>query len=230
MMDSNIFLSLKESIHKMFENTYVNFGWHMGHGESRSGTGSSLEYSQNFSENLVKFINEYNIKSIFDCSCGDWNWMRHISHNFGYYIGNDASDSAIKINSEKFGTDKIKFVCNDAVSQMKTYEDKKFDLVICRHTLEHLPTEYNLLLLSEMKRIGKFGIVTSGNYNIGEESKDINMDGYLARNINLHIEPYVSILNDPILKFSDTTISNVIPEDFISKESLGCFGNIYKFS
>lgn len=229
-MESSIFSSLKDSIHKMFESTYTNFGWHMGHGESRSGTGSSLEYSENFSKNLVNFIRKNNVKSIFDCSCGDWNWMQHISHNFEYYIGNDASESAVKINSEKFENEKIKFVCNDAVSQMKTYTDKKFDLVVCRHTLEHLPTEYNFLLLKEMKRIAKFAIITSGNYNIGEQNKDINMDGHHARTVNLHIEPYVSILNQPIFKFSDAPKNNIIPFDFISEDSLGCFGNIYKFS
>jgi ubiquinone/menaquinone biosynthesis C-methylase UbiE len=72
------------------------------------------------------------------------------------------------------------------------YGDKSFDLILCRHTLEHLPTEYNIEFLKECKRVCKYLFVT------GYNKLDITnrqVPNTIYRPINLKLSPYLEILN-----------------------------------
>lgn len=208
-----------DSMKSKFTNTYENDGWHMGSGESKSGLGSSLDYTVHFRDNLIRVINQYQIGKMFDCSCGDWHWMKEIKHLIPEYVGNDIVESLIADNNKKFGTDKISFVSNNMMSQMKNYEDKHFDLVICRHTLEHLENNYCLDVINEIKRVSKYAIITSTNTS--DKNVEIeNMNGTASRAINLDLPPFSEILGSPVEKFFDSKGP---------VQSTGCFGYLYKF-
>ena len=56
---------------KEFTDTYVNDRWKMHLGESKSGDGSALIYTENYRENLLKIIKDFKINIMVDCSCGD---------------------------------------------------------------------------------------------------------------------------------------------------------------
>ena len=47
--------------------------------ETYSGPGSLLKNTNNLIEGLSLFIKEYNIKSIIDVPCGDFNYMKEIN-------------------------------------------------------------------------------------------------------------------------------------------------------
>jgi ubiquinone/menaquinone biosynthesis C-methylase UbiE len=215
----------KKEITRLFTNTYLKDLWHMGNGESRSGLGSSLNFTINFRRELLHIIKSYNVKNIFDCSCGDWNWMKTISNHLPFYVGNDVVLELIEENNIKYGNEKTIFVCNDMLSQLKAYKDKEFDLIICRHTLEHLTTEYSLDVLVEIMRVSKYSLITSST-KFNDENSNLDMDGYKARMVNLNKEPYLSYVGEPIYKFFDT-------EGNEKKEVMGfpngCFGYLYKF-
>lgn len=200
--------------------------WKPIDGGSKSGIGSNNEYSGSYSKNLVRIIKEYKIKKIFDCSCGDWFWMQHIQDNFKYYIGNDVCENIIEENKNKYESKNIKFICNDMLSQMKLQNDLEYDLVICRHTLEHLPIEYNINSISEMKRISKYAIITSANlsYSTNQNSEIVFGENFSPpyNSINLDLEPYNQVLPEPIEKFWDSVEEN--------KSSIGTFGYLYKFN
>ena len=205
-------------IKNKFTKTYNTDGWYMGDGESKSGLGSSLRYTENFREELISIIKINSIDKVFDCSCGDWNWMKTIKDELPNYVGNDVVEELIDLNNRTFGSDKIKFICGDMLSSLKGYRDNELDLVICRHTLEHLPTDYSLDVISEIKKKSKYAIITSTNTvksNLG-----INMDGVVSRGLNMDLEPYVNVLGEPIYKFYDSI--KPIKEE-------GCFGYLYKF-
>jgi hypothetical protein len=51
------------NMREKFTNTFKNNSWHMGSGESKSGLGSSLDYTVNFRNNLTRIISEYNINN-----------------------------------------------------------------------------------------------------------------------------------------------------------------------
>ena len=216
---------LKNKITELFTNTYNNDSWNMGSGESKSGLGSSLYFTINFRRELVELIKKHNIKKIFDCSCGDWNWMKTIKDSLPTYIGNDVVESMIKDNMEKYGSDNISFVCNDMLSQLKIYNDRELDLVICRHTLEHLGTDYSVEVVNEIKRVSKFALITSSK-DSDKQNIDFNMDGASGRMVNLSKEPYINNLGEPIYRFFDN--QGEVKIEVVGTPD-GCFGFLYEF-
>jgi 2-polyprenyl-3-methyl-5-hydroxy-6-metoxy-1,4-benzoquinol methylase len=212
-----------EEIKNLFTETYINDFWNMGDGESKSGLGSSLLYTENFRKNLLNIIKKLNIEKIFDCSCGDWNWMKEIHHEFKEYIGNDVVEEIINVNNEKYSNDRIKFICGDMVKSLSIFSDSYFDLIICRHTLEHLPTNYVKNALSEIKKKSKFAIITNSTQDINIEL--VNFDGVSSRGINLNSEPYLNILNEPEFVFFDSFGDEIICD----KTTPVCTGNLFNF-
>jgi len=202
----------------LFTETYIENKWGMETNESRSGDGSALVYTEHFRKSLVEILENYQIKLVFDCSCGDWNWMKEIKDKLPRYIGNDIVEEIVEENNNKFGNEKIMFVCNDMLSELKKYDDKELDLTLCRHTLEHLPTSYSLEVVNEIKRTSKYAIITSSNTT--NENGEINMDGVSGRGINLDYNPYKEMLGDSITQFYD---SKGTPTH------IGCYGYLYKF-
>jgi hypothetical protein len=209
-----------DNLKEKFTNTFIYDKWYMGSGESKSGLGSSLEYTKNFRENLLRIFKYYSIKNCFDCSCGDWNWMKEIKNELPIYVGNDIVTTLIEQNNTNYKSENISFVSNDMISQLTSYDDNHFDLILCRHTLEHLNERYNIDVIQQIKRVSKYAIITSGN-NL-QLNRDINdVDGVSSRGINLDISPYFELLGKPIEKFYDS-----IGEP----KEVGCFGYLYSFN
>jgi hypothetical protein len=200
---------------QMFSETYAYNKW--GSSESLSGPGSEWNFANGYAKSLVKIIKDYKIESIFDSSCGDWNWMRQIKEELPTYIGNDIVESVIKKNTELYSTDNIRFQDGDMIANLS--KESQIDLVISRHTLEHLPTYYCIAFLEEVKNRSKYALITSGNWN-DDDNKDLDSDGHCSRAINLDRDPYLSILGEPIEKIWDhpTEPSNN-----------GTFAYLYKF-
>lgn len=197
-----------------FTNTYKSNKW--GSSESFSGPGSEVTFSKSFSENLIRIIEKYEIKSIFDTSCGDWNWMKEIKDKLPNYVGNDIVEELIEENRKKYGAENIKFVCGDLVESLQS--NGKVDLVVCRHTLEHLSNDYVIHFLSEVKNYTNYLLVTSQNYTNSFDG--FHPNGVSARSVNLDLSVFVEIVGTPIEKIWD----------HISTQSdTGTFGYLYKF-
>jgi ubiquinone/menaquinone biosynthesis C-methylase UbiE len=106
------------------------------------------------------------------------------------------------------------------LSEMKKYENNHFDLVLCRHTLEHLPLDYCLEVLTEMKRVSKFALVTSTN--LGRLNKELSMNrlGPKSRSIDLELDPFKNLLKEPVERFYDSKGD---------AKDQGCHGLLYNF-
>ena len=204
-----------------FTSTYVNGKWRSN--ESKSGKGSELAFTVNYRKYLLKIIKGENIQSMFDTSCGDWNWMKEIKDELPIYVGNDIVEPLIEDNIVKYGSDKVSFTCEDVLTQLKSYGDKEFDLIICRHTLEHLPTKYVINTLNEIRRVSNYGIITSSS---GDNIELNRFDGRSARPVNLNKSPYKEIVGEVYKLFVDTHGEDL--GDYTTK-SEGCFGYVYKF-
>lgn len=202
-----------------FTETYVNYKWKVGDGESKSGEGSSLYFTENYREELLSIIEKYSIKKILDCSCGDWNWMSKISDNLIDYTGIDIVDELVKTNNEKFGSENVRFISKDMNSFLDE-TNENYDLIICRHTLEHLPTDYNLKMINLSREKTKYFLISSQDSN---DNSEINFDGCAYRRMNLLLEPYVSVLGEPIYKFIDSPKNN---EGLIHKDA---HAHLYSF-
>jgi ubiquinone/menaquinone biosynthesis C-methylase UbiE len=186
-----------QNLESIFDNIYKNNGWDMGQNESKSGLGSTNEYTINIRKTFVNFIKENSIKNVLDTSCGDWYWMKFIKSDLPNYTGIDIVKDIVDKNNELYSDSNIKFIHTDFLSFIKKQEDKSIDLILCRHTLEHLPTEYNIEFLKECKRVCKYLFVTGYN-NINKLNSDLPNTIY--RPINLKLSPYSDILN-PYYKF-----------------------------
>ena len=176
----------------VFNNIYKNDVWNMGQNESKSGLGSTNEYTINIRNNLISFIKENSIKNVLDTSCGDWFWMKLIKNDLPDYTGLDIVKDLINKNNELYSDSNIKFIHSDFLSFIKKQQDKSIDLILCRHTLEHLPTEYNIEFLKECKRVCKYLFVTGYN---NMNKINIDLPDTIYRSINLKLSPYSEILN-----------------------------------
>ena len=103
--------------------------------ESVSGEGSSLSYTSSLRKSLPIMFNQFEIKSIFDAPCGDFNWMRHVINGSEYtYVGADIVSKLIDSNNAQYANDHISFtqldICKDPLVDA--------DIMICRDCLFHL--------------------------------------------------------------------------------------------
>jgi SAM-dependent methyltransferase len=187
-----------KNLKELFTNTYVNNGWTQD--GSISGLGSSLAYTENIRKVLVDIIKQNGIKTIWDCSCGDWHWMKEIKDELPNYIGNDIVDRLVEINNETYGSDTIRFQCGDMLEELRKLETMSIDLILCRHTLEHLPTDYAIDVVREIHRVSKHSLITS-NLNGNSE---IDANGQNSRPIDLQKDEYFAILGNPIQRYYDT--------------------------
>ena len=187
-----------KNLKELFTNTYVNNGWTQD--GSISGLGSSLAYTENIRKVLVDIIKQNGIKTIWDCSCGDWHWMKEIKDELPNYIGNDIVDRLIEINNEMYGSDTIRFQCGDMLEELTKLETMSIDLILCRHTLEHLPSDYAIDVVKEIHRVSKHSLITS-NLNGNSE---IDANGQNSRPIDLEKNEYFDILGKPIQRYYDT--------------------------
>jgi len=181
-----------QNLETIFDNIYKNNGWDMGQNESKSGLGSTNEYTINIRNTFISFIKENSIKNVLDTSCGDWYWMKFIKSNLPNYTGLDIVKDIVDKNNELYSDSNTKFIHTDFLSFIKKQEDKSIDLILCRHTLEHLPTEYNIEFLKECKRVCKYLFVTGYN-NINK--LNVDLPDTIYRPINLKLSPYSDILS-----------------------------------
>jgi ubiquinone/menaquinone biosynthesis C-methylase UbiE len=202
------------NLEENFTNIYNTNAWHMGQNDSKSGLGSSNNYTIFIRKYLRDLIKDKNIKSMIDTSCGDWFWMKTIKDSLPFYLGIDIVKDLILKNKTIYENDKIKFLHSDFLSHLKTLKDKSVDLVLCRHTCEHLPTDYNLEFIKEVKRVSKYLLLTT--HLVCNTNKNLNIPYETYRPINLNLEPYVSELNNYYIgSHYDGPVNNFHPEMFI---------------
>ena len=182
------------SLQTFFTNIYRTNHWSSN--ESKSGPGSELKWTVSVRDTLTKLFNELKIKNMLDLSCGDWNWMKSLSHLYiddFKYTGLDIVENIVDNNNKLYGNNNIIFKNIDMLRYLKSLESKSVDLILCRHTLEHLQTEYCINVLQEMKRVSKYTLITT--HKITSKNTDLDHSRADYRPINLEIEPFSLILN-----------------------------------
>lgn len=104
--------------------------------ESKSGPGSTLEFTHNLRNNLPIIFLKYKISTIFDAPCGDLNWMINVLDDNKKidYLGGDVVDKIIQMNIEKYSSQRIKFINIDITKDSLP----NVDLMIVRDCLFHL--------------------------------------------------------------------------------------------
>lgn len=197
-------------LQNIFTDIYTLNKWRSN--ESRSGSGSTLEFTFSIKKFLIEFINVNSINTFLDASCGDWNWMKTIQSDLCDYTGIDIVEDIVKDNQIKYSNKKTKFLHDDFVNYLKKLPSNSIDLILCRHTLEHLPTKYNLDFIEETKRVSKYLLLTT--HDLVSENNEL--PNCMYRPINLKLSPYKEKLNLFFCKsIYDGSIKNYTPETYI---------------
>src|SRR5680860_139996 len=99
-----------------------------------SGPGSTTPNAKKYIDFLVDFILEKKVNRLIDLGCGDYRIMKQVIHKNHdiHFIGIDIVPQLISHNQNIFGSNRVEFVCLDAI----TDELPKGDLIIVRQVLQ----------------------------------------------------------------------------------------------
>lgn len=168
-------MELKE----IFTEIYYKNLWQSN--ESVSGKGSENINTNVLIKELPVLFSKFNINSMLDIPCGDFNWIKNLDLTNITYIGADIVEPLIEVNKNKYSN--IDF----RVLDITTDNLPKVDLIFVRDCLGHLTNENVLKAIQNMKNSGsKFLLATSfTKYNFNNDTEN---GGWKC--INLMIEPF----------------------------------------
>jgi len=183
----------------VFQKIYLTNKW--GSKESKSGKGSELKATEELRKVLPSIIDTWEIKSVLDLPCGDYNFMKEVKLNCKY-IGADIVPELIASNSMKYPS--VKFQCLNIV----TDKLPKSDLIIVRDCFVHLSIKDIQTALKNVKKSCKYMLVTS--FPKTDFNKDIQAGGWRPLNMELfpfNLNPIAHILEgDREEKYNDKSM------------------------
>ena len=206
-----------------FNNIYSQKKWIINKNvKSISGPGSDDEQTKKIIIEIPKLLEEYNIKSIFDCPCGDFNWMNRIVNNNNNYTGGDIVEKLIEENKNKYPN--INFIKFDI---SKNDIKNSYDLIICRDLFVHFSYSDIKKTLSNIKKSNcKYILMTTFPNKTNRDCKTSDW-----RPLNFQKEPFnfpepLMIINEGCtegeLNFTDKSLGlweiKNINENFISSK------------
>lgn len=179
-------ISAEQGIEEKFTQIYDGQSWGGGEGETVSGSGSTLRYTQNLREKLPDLFSAFDIQSVFDGPCGDFNWMQHVLKTYDLqYTGGDVVEKMIMDNNNKFASPRIKFIHLDLTKD--PYPSA--DLMICRDCLFHLSFSDIKRVLQNFIKSGIPYLLTTTHIKPDTfQNQDIITGGF--REINLLSAPF----------------------------------------
>jgi len=156
--------------------------------ETMSGSGSEIRNTRIISNILPKIIKKYKIKTLFDCPCGDMNYMskilKRLKKNLKIkYVGGDIVKNLIINNRKKYPMYKfIHFdIINDKIS--------KYDLIIVKDLLNHLSFNNIKEVLSNIKKSGSKYLLLNNN-KISKNKINYNTPAPFWIDINWKLFPW----------------------------------------
>ena len=180
-----------------FEEIYKRNIW--GSKESKSGIGSTIDFTKPLRKWLVDNTEKLKIQSIVDAPCGDFNWMQMVTSIADLnYIGLDIVDLLIKSNKKLYASDNISFhvadICKDRIPNC--------DLLIVRDVLFHFSyNDINKFLKNLYESDYRFLLTT--NYLVPEN--------FCNRDISTGAFRVIDLLSFPF-NFDKNNISDRIKE------------------
>lgn len=166
---------------EVFTDIYRKNLW--GSTESKSGTGSELIQTKEVILEINKLIDTYQIQSILDIPCGDFNWMKNVNLEKIQYLGSDVVHEIIEDNNIKYNKKNIDFKVLDLINDVLP----KVDLVIVRDCLIHFSIEdINKAIKNIKSSESKYILTTS--FTDCQDNTNIITGSY--RKINLLKNPF----------------------------------------
>ncbi len=179
-----------------FTNIYDNGIWGKSEGFPYCSGGGSHDEKviRPYIDLVISLIKDKGIKTICDIGCGDFNIMSQVLPQTDYdkYYGVDVVDGLIDYNNEKYGNDKISFLCADASDESQ--EIPGTDLLIIRQVLQHLD---NASIARILKRSEKYKYVLVTEHLPFIPLRGFNKDKPINNSIRLNNRSGVYIERKP---------------------------------
>ena len=158
------------SVPERFEQIYATNAWQSE--ESRSGPGSEIGRTENLRNWLIRSIPGYDIQSMTDAPCGDFNWMKLVlPHVEVRYQGLDIVAPMIRANTEKYSTERVSF----SVADIRHDRLPACDLIMVRDCLFHLSFEDVNRVLRNLAKTDYKYLLTTTHTELGEfHNQDIS--------------------------------------------------------
>jgi len=151
--------------------------------ESVNGYGSFIENTQEIRRALASIFREYDVTTFTDCPCGDWNWMSQVDLSGIDYLGCDVVPEMIEDNRARHP--QTQFQVLNLIREVP----RKSDLILCRDFLFHLPNEWALQALANIRASGS-GLLLA-TYFKGVDNRDLPANGSIGwRQLNLRRPPF----------------------------------------
>ena len=125
--------------------------------ESKSGGGSTIKQTETIVKKIPLLLDIFNIKTVLDSPCGDFNWMKRVNLSGINYTGIDIVQSVIDDNNNKYSNDNIKF----AILDILTNDLPQVDLILCRDCLVHFTIDGVFQAIKNFKKSGSKYLLTT---------------------------------------------------------------------
>ncbi len=167
---------------------------------SGSGTGSKMSRNnRKYIELLESIMDRYEINTICDVGCGDWEFSQHIDFGDRKYVGVDCVSHVVKEVQDKFGKTRPntqfmhKVIGDDFIP-------KGYDLIIIKDVIQHWTDEDIMNYFTQILDNNTYVFSTNGYKFMRDPSKN----KLKQRNIqNAYRYHPVSIEKYPLNQFKD---------------------------
>ncbi|MFH0735208.1 MAG: class I SAM-dependent methyltransferase [bacterium] len=141
LVNSKEKLSVKDTFLYIYQNNHWNAE------SSKSGAGSDNIQTEAIKRELPGLIEKFNIKTMLDLPCGDFNWLNNVTLNLQSYIGGDIVKEIIDTNIKLYQNPNRRFLELNIITD--TLPDS--DLLFCRDCLVHFSNEDIVKTLNNIK-------------------------------------------------------------------------------
>ena len=167
-----------------------------------SGSGSKMSRNQlKYIGTLTDIMEKYNVKTICDVGCGDWEFSQYINWGDRKYDGIDCVKSVIDNDIERFKNDNINFhhkIIDDR------YVPTGYDLIIVKDVIQHWRDEEIIKYLTQLIDNNEYVFTTNGYQFNRDKTKNDNWN----RDINNRYQYHpVDIYKYPLKDFRKKCIS-----------------------
>lgn len=184
---------------EIYTNIYTSNYWNSQ--ESVSGGGSELVTTENIRKELPVLFEKFNITSVLDIPCGDFNWMRFVIKPSICYLGADIVNELIESNTIQYGIkDHIKFTVLDIVEDTLP----KVDLIIVKDLFIHFSIADIQKSIENIKKSSSTYVLITNGTDLVKENKEIQTGGGY-RGLNMNLAPFN--FPEPIFEV-DTLVCN----------------------
>ena len=172
---------------------------------SVSGPGSEIEHTRKLIHALPDFFRQYNIRSMLDAPCGDYNWMKMVPKKGISYLGGDIVKKLIVQNNKIYKAENVSFIEIDIINDKLP----KVDLLLIRDCFIHFSNHDLVKALRNIVASGSEYLYTTSYMDSGA-TDDIKTGEW--RRLNLLAPPFSLPAPDLVFMEESTEQNNRFPD------------------